>query len=114
MTTKTSKPKTATKPAAPKSTAPKHLGAGARGMWDRLRKDYAIDDAAGLALLQAACESFERAQQARELIAKDGGPVMRDRFQQPKPHPAVAIERDARGQMISALRALRLEPGDFE
>lgn len=89
--------------------APKHLSAEARKLWSQLRSDYAIDDSAGLALLQAAAESHDRAQQARKLIDADGM-VSTDRFGQRKPHPAVAIERDARTQMMAALRALRLSP----
>lgn len=95
-----------------KAAAPKHLSAEAKALWKSVHDDYEIDDAAGLVLLQAACEAFDRAQDARRLIDKDGGPVLPDRFGQRKPHPAVAVERDARGQMISAIRALRLGPGE--
>lgn len=95
------------------SKAPKHLRADARRMWDRLRADYAIDDSAGLALLQAACEAYQRAQEARERIDKDGA-ILKDRFKQLKPHPACVIERDARSQMINALRALRLAPDESQ
>jgi P27 family predicted phage terminase small subunit len=94
-----------------KSDAPRHLKAEARHMWDRLRADYVLDDAGALALLRAACEAFQRAQEARQVIARDGA-VLTDRFDQIRAHPAVAIERDARGQMIAALRALKLSPGD--
>ena len=89
--------------------APKHLSAEARKLWSQLRSDYAIDDSAGLALLRAACEASDRAQQARKLIDADGM-VSTDRFGQRKPHPAVAIERDSRTQLLAALRALRLSP----
>ena len=92
-----------------KPTPPKHLTAEARALWTKLRADFTIDDSAGLALLQAACESHDRAQQARRLLDKEGI-VSVDRFDQRKPHPAVAIERDARTQMMAALRALRLAP----
>ena len=87
---------------------PRHLRAGARKMWRQLQDDYALDDAAAMALLRASCESFQRAEQARTMIAKDGA-VVKDRFGQLKAHPACAIERDARGAMIAAIRALRLE-----
>ena len=90
---------------------PKHLKADARRMWQRLMADYQLDDSAALALLQAACEAYQRAQEARALIDKAGA-VITDRFDQLKSHPAVAIERDSRAQMISALRALRLSPED--
>lgn len=88
---------------------PKHLKADARRMWQRLRADYVLDDAGALALLQAACEAYQRGQEARVVIDKAGS-VLTDRFGQVKAHPACAIERDARGQMIAALRALRLSP----
>jgi len=87
---------------------PKHLSVEGRRMWSKLLDEFALDDAAGLALLQAACEARDRSQQARQMIAKDGL-VLEDRFGQQKAHPACAIERDARGQMIAALRALRLD-----
>ena len=90
---------------------PKHLKADARRMWQKLQADYVLDDAAALMLLGAACEAYQRAHEARIAIDNDGA-VLTDRFGQLKAHPACAIERDARGQMIAALRALRLSPGD--
>jgi P27 family predicted phage terminase small subunit len=90
---------------------PPHLSAEARSMWQRLNDDFHLGDAAGRALLQAACESFDRAQQARRRIDREGA-LIHDRFGQPKPHPLCAVERDARAQMIGALRALRLAPGE--
>ena len=94
-----------------KQLPPKHLSAEARKLWTELRTDYGIDDSAGLTLLRAACEAHDRAQEARKMIGKDGM-VSTDRFGQQKPHPAVAIERDARTQVMAALRALKLAPGD--
>jgi P27 family predicted phage terminase small subunit len=90
---------------------PRHLKAAARRIWRSLMEDYSLDDAAGLSLLQAACEAFQRAQEARARLDKDGA-VIADRFGQLKAHPAAAVERDARGQMIAALRVLKLSPED--
>lgn len=90
---------------------PRHLKAGSREMYRRLLADFHIDDAAGKALLLAACEARQRAEEARLAMAKSGACVP-DRFGQLKPSPWTAIERDSRGQMIAALRALRLAPGD--
>ncbi len=90
---------------------PQHLSADARKLWQRLCADYVIDDAGGLALLRAACEAFDRSEGARQIIARDG-PIVSDKYERSKAHPAVAIERDARGQMIAALRALKLAPGE--
>lgn len=98
---------------ATKPTAPKHLSTEARKMWARLTADYVLDDAGGMLLLQSACEAYDRLQEARRLIDKEGA-VQRDRWGQAKPHPACGIERDARTQMHSALRLLKLAPGDAE
>ena len=92
-----------------KITPPKHLTAEGRQLWAKLRADFQIDDSAGLVLLQAAAEAHERGQQARRLIAEQGLTVL-DRFGQAKAHPATAVERDARAQLLAALRALRLSP----
>jgi len=93
------------------SAAPKHLSAEARRLWSRLREDFVLDDEAALLLLRALCEAFDRAEKARAEVARDGATV-RDRWGQIKAHPAVAIERDARGQVLAAVRALKLAPGD--
>ena len=92
-----------------KRPIPKHLQGAGRTMWHRLRGDYAIDDAAGLALLEAACAAYQRAEAARAQVDREGSTVP-DRFGQMRAHPAVAIERDARSVMIRALRALKLSP----
>lgn len=89
---------------------PNHLKAPAKKFWNQMMEDYEIDDAGGLALLQAACEAYQRSHEARKTINKEGA-VIKDRFGQLKPHPATSIERDARGQLITALRALKLAPG---
>ena len=80
-------------------------------MWRQLHDDYVIADAAGAALLRAACESFDRSQQARRRIDRDGA-VQTDRFGQRKPHALLQVERDARAQMIAAIRALKLAPAE--
>jgi len=96
-----------------KTAPPSHLSAAARKLWTQLTGDYHLDDAAGMLLLQSACEAFDRLQEARKLIDREGA-VTRDRWGQAKPHPACGIERDARGQMHGALRLLKLAPGDVE
>lgn len=88
---------------------PAHLSRAAKAWWREIRVEYDIVDAGGLSLLGAAAEAMDRCTSAREAIEADGGPVIRDRFDQPKPHPACAIERDARSQFIAAIRALELD-----
>jgi len=95
------------------NTIPRHLGAEARALWQRLQADFVIADAAGTALLRCVCECFERISEMRTIVKRDGA-IIKDRFGQSRPHPALAIERDARAGMISALRALRLSPDEIE
>ena len=91
-----------------KSTAPKHLSTEARSWWDRLLTEYGITDDAGLLLLQTALESFDRMRGCQEAVTRDGA-MIKDRFDQLKPHPLLATERDARAQMLSSLKALNLD-----
>jgi phage terminase small subunit len=86
---------------------PKHLEAESAALWAELITEYAINDPAGLAILGQACEALDRVRSAQDAIGDDV--VVYDRFHQPKPHPAVAVERDARSAFLAALRALNLD-----
>src|SRR5687768_16646756 len=88
--------------------APSHLSDEARRWWRELMNEYAINDPAGLLLLQTGMEAFDRMKAAQAEIAKDGQTV-RDRFGQAKPHPLLATERDARSQLFAALKSLNLD-----
>ena len=94
-----------------KLRAPRHLRGSARDLWGKMLDQFEISDAAGLALLQAACESLQRADAARRIVDAEGL-MARDRFGVSREHPALKTERDARGALLAALRALRLEPGE--
>lgn len=98
---KKSAAKTAPKP-------PPGLSPAAGRFWTALRREYGIADAGGLALLEVAARAWQRAEAARAEIDAEGV-VTRDRWGQAKPHPACAVERDARAQVIAALRALNLD-----
>ena len=89
-------------------TAPKHLSAAAKKWWRLIQTDYEITDPGGLLLLQTAMESFDRLKQAQEIVAEQGA-TLKDRFDQIKSHPQLTVERDARSQMVQALKALALD-----
>jgi P27 family predicted phage terminase small subunit len=94
--------------------APKHLTAAGRKLWREIADEIELDRAASL-LLTALCEQFDRAQQAREILSKDGI-ISKDRFGQDKPHPACAIEVAATAAMMRAWRLLgfdQVPPGDI-
>jgi P27 family predicted phage terminase small subunit len=97
----------------PKQPAPRHLSLEARALWARLHASFVLDDPGSHAMLRLACEAFDRAERARQLIDRDGE-CLKDRFGQVRVHPACAVERDARAQMLMALKALRLDPGAIE
>ena len=58
-------------------------------------------------LALSAAEALDRSRGARERLEKDGV-LLKDRFGQLRPHPAVAIERDARAQFTRIVCALNL------
>ena len=87
--------------------APRHLGPAGRAFWTTVVSGFALEEHQ-LTLLAAACESLDRAAGARALVEAEGA-VVRDRWNQAKPHPAVAIERDARAAFVVAYRALGLD-----
>jgi len=88
--------------------APEKLSPEAQAWSQLIVEEYGIRDAAGRLLLLTALEAFDRMRQAQAAIREDGATVL-DRFGQVKAHPLLTVERDARGQMLSALRSLNLD-----
>jgi P27 family predicted phage terminase small subunit len=91
-----------------KSKYPKGLSPAARRWWTRLVADFGISDPAGELLLETALRCFDRAEQARAVLDRDGVTAT-DTRDRPKQHPACAVERDSRAGMLAALRALNLD-----
>ena len=87
---------------------PKHLSPAAKRLWRSLTAEFVITDSAGLAILTAGLESYDRAASAKVLLDRDGPTVM-DRWDQQKAHPAASVERDSRAAWMSALRQLNLD-----
>lgn len=88
--------------------APAHLSREAKAWWRKLTSEFRLDDTAGRLLLQTALEAFDRMRECQAAIGRDGAVVV-DRFEQTKAHPALAAERDARSQMLAALKQLNLD-----
>ena len=90
-----------------KQKAPRNLSREARQLHAELAQEYAIHDAAGRRLLLTACECLDRMRRAQKLIKRHGELLTaRDGL---KANPAVAIERDARAQMLACLKQLNLD-----
>lgn len=92
--------------------APKHLTAKSRRWFEQIVAEFDLE-ASHLLLLQGAAESWDRAQQARQLIA-DEGLTFKDRHGNIRPHPATQIERDAKTLFARLLRELALDVGEPE
>lgn len=99
--------------AKPKIKAPEGLSKAAISWWKKLFDEYQITDNAGLLLLEQALRSFDRAEEARALIDKEGA-VIRDRFNQPRQHPACQVERDNRAAVVKTLAALGIDGGPVD
>ncbi len=74
----------------------------------RLQREYGIEDEGGKALLDLMRAAFIRMRKAQEIVDRDGI-VIADRWGQSKPNPACAVERDARAQVLQAIRQLNLD-----
>ena len=72
-----------------------------------MNQSYVLEDHHRLLLTKAA-EAFDRAEGARETIAKEGTTYL-DRFEQPCARPEIAIERDSRLAFARLVRELNLE-----
>jgi len=89
---------------------PAHLTTATKAWWKLIASDYSLEEWQ-LRTLTAACEAWDRGQQAREQVATDGLMVT-DRFDQVKPHPLLAVERDCRLSFVRCVRELALEVDD--
>jgi P27 family predicted phage terminase small subunit len=88
---------------------PAGLSEPALRWWNKSMEEYEAWTADALLTLEAALQAYDRWQQAKGEIDRDGL-TGTDRFGQPRLHPACAVERDSRGAMLRALAALGLEP----
>jgi len=75
-------------------TAPEHLSKEGRELFDWIVENYKITDQAALATLTLALEAYDRSAAARRKVKREGM-TYEDFRGQPKPHPAVAIQREA-------------------
>lgn len=94
-------------PRAPSHPAPSHLEAPTRAWWDHVLASFDLDQH-HLRLLELACTAWDRHEQARRVLARDGL-TYQDRFGAPRTRPEVAIERDARLAFARLVRELALD-----
>jgi|SRR5579862_7033253 len=83
---------------------PNHLTPAAKKIWKAIVDEYQIDSAAELVLV-TLLEARDRREEARALIAKEGT-YTKNRFDEARVHPAVAVERDSAAIMTRCWRLL--------
>jgi phage terminase small subunit len=86
---------------------PEHLSEPTRKWFASVVEDYQLEPH-HLRLLQLAAETWDRGQQAREVLNRDG-PTYLNRFNYPCARPVVAIERDSRLAFARLVRELDLD-----
>ena len=86
---------------------PAHLSEESAAWWRAVCSDFDLEPHQ-LCLLRAACESWDRAQQAREQVS-ERGLTFEAANGDLKTNPCVAIERDARRLFTQILRELDLD-----
>lgn len=87
--------------------APRHLKAKTKEWFNAVLADYVLEPH-HVRLLTLAAQAWDRAEQAREVLAKTGL-TFDDRFGQPHARPEVAIERDSRIAFARLVRELGLD-----
>ena len=91
-----------------KFSPPSYLSKAAKALWAELVEEYGIVDSGGVRTLEAGIPQFDRAEQLRREIKKQGVTIT-DRFGIPKANPLLAAERDARAQWLATLKQLCLD-----
>jgi P27 family predicted phage terminase small subunit len=95
-----------------KPKPPSHLESETKKWWSSIQAEFLLESH-HVKLLTAACESWDRYQQARRVIHEQGLTVA-DRYGVPKCRPEVAVERDSRIAFSRLLRELNLDSAPEE
>jgi P27 family predicted phage terminase small subunit len=90
-----------------KPSPPKHLAPETKAWFSAVADAFDLEPH-HTRLLTLASESWDRCQQARVILAKEGISYT-DRFGQPHAHPLLAVERDSRLAFARLVRELGLD-----
>jgi len=86
--------------------SPAHLQEATGRWWRATCRHYQLEEH-HVRLLTAACEAWDRMVEARQTI-ETAGMFFTSRFDEPKAHPAVAVERDSRLAFAQLVREIGL------
>lgn len=91
-----------------KPKPPAHLSAEAKRLWRSVCAEYDISDAHDMKRLQVVCECWDTICEARKVLKKEGM-FYRDRYDNPRKHPAMAVLETARISFLRAVREMGLD-----
>jgi len=86
---------------------PEHLSLSSKTLWGSIVSNFVLEPH-HLRLLQAACESLDRAEEARQAVEREGA-FSRDVRGVWKAHPGIRTERESRAMYSRLLRELGLD-----
>ncbi|MDA9822928.1 hypothetical protein N9C56_10515 [Paracoccaceae bacterium] len=92
-----------------KFLVPDHLQPETGAWWHQVMSEFELEGHHER-LLSMACQAWDRAELARQVLQSDGL-TFRDRFDQPKARPEVGIERDSVIAFARLIRELDLDIG---
>ena len=95
-----------------KTDAPDHLRPETARWFTEVCKTFDLESH-HRRLLRLAAESWDRGQQAREILDREGL-IFEDRFGSPKARPEISIERDSRIGFARLVRELGLDHSEIE
>ena len=84
------------------------LSKTAKKLYDDIRREYSIDDSAGMLLLKTVAESYDQYQSALKQC-KEQGYTITDRYGQIKSNPITTVMRDSKSAMLQSLKQLNLD-----
>jgi phage terminase small subunit len=88
--------------------APSWVQEPEREFWDATVREYEVEGPS-LAMLEVAVSAMQRLREARDVLDREGL-VVPGRYEgMLRQHPLVGVERDARVQLLRALRELNLD-----
>jgi hypothetical protein len=101
-------PATSAEPVTSARSLTEGLSPAAATWYQLLAHDFGVDDPAGKLLLRHALEAWDRANEARAAIARDGLTVTCGNGR-PIAHPMLQVERDMGSAFRAAMRALNFD-----
>src|SRR5262249_46578539 len=82
------------------------LGEAGQSLWDRIQREYGIEDAAGVEILSQICLAADRAAALADAVTRDG--VMVQTKDGPRPHLGIRAALSVQTFIVRSLRELGL------